>query len=147
MGRNFDRAVRAQLIEGSNGDRFGVAEEAEPLLRAALARDLKEANVAESVVAGLRLAAAFDGELGSPGLASLIRELLRSSPAAIAAIRGTQRQDSPLDATRRFVLREGREVALLAPNVSATTPQRSIPLRALFDLGARGPRGQHRKSG
>ncbi len=146
MGRNFDRAVRAQLIEGNNGDRFGVADEALPLLRAALARDLKEANAADNVLAGLRLAAAFDGVLASPGLASLIREVLRTSPAAIAAIRGTQRKDSPLDATRRFALREGREVALLAPNVSAIKPQQSIPLRALFDLGAQRPRGQHRKA-
>lgn len=146
MGRNFDRAVQAQLIEGNNGDRFGVAEKAMPLLRAALARDLKETNAADNVVAGLRLAAAFDGALASPGLAALIREMLRASPAAIAAIRGTQTKDSPLDATRRFALREGREVAIRAPKVSAISPRGSIPLRALFDLGASGPRSPHRKS-
>lgn len=145
MGRSFDRAVKAQLTEGQGGDRFGLQEGAVPLLQAALARDLKARDARDSVLAALRLAAAFDGALTSPGLAATLRGLLQSSPEAVALIRETQGPGNSLDATRRFVLGEGRTVALKAPAVDGPSPRGGLPLRALFDLHQERPRGLGRK--
>lgn len=146
MSGNLDRAVRAQLCEGTNGDRFGLPGGATPVLRAALARDLVERDPRGSILAALRLAAAFDGQLASPGLAAQIRSLLQSDAGAVAIIAASQNKENTLDATRRFVLREGRTVALHAPRLEATAPRGSVPLRSLFDLSGPRPRATRPKS-
>lgn len=136
MARDLERAILANLISGDGDERFALRADAAAALGRALARDLAGPTAEDDVQVALRLAAAMDGTLRSPGVAAAIREVLRAQPAAVGAIRARRarhKASSALDATRRFARREGRAAVVRAPIHDQRAPAGSVPLRAFLE--------------
>jgi hypothetical protein len=136
MARDLERAILAHLTPGDDGARFALRAGAAAALGQALARDLAGPTAQDDVQVALRLAAAMDGALRSPGVAAEIRAALRARPEAVAAIRARRARNAPgagLDATRRFARREGRAAVVRAPMHDQPAPVGSVPLRAFLE--------------
>lgn len=127
MKANLERS------SGESSERFALPAHAFAAIRRALAEVALTKDAKTELRRYLALAAAFDGELESPGVAQRMRALLAVEPLALSVVQLQIIEKQSIDETRRFKLREGREVDLEAP-VHDHAPARGVPLRELFDL-------------
>lgn len=115
----FERALLDALLPAPGGEeRFELPERCLPWLVSVLERAAVAPNADREIERALRLVVALDGSLKSPTAAERLRSVLRSVPAVKAHLRAKRRKRGGIDATRGFLAREGRAVALKAPRVA-----------------------------
>ena len=133
----LERVLLAELLKGSGPERFELSTGGRAALVRALEKDLAGPAPLTGVQAALRFAAAFDGELASPSVAVVLRELLRAEPRAVALIRASRAKatPSPVSKTREFLRAEGRTTHVRAPSLSDRAPPSTVPLRTMIDPG------------
>ncbi len=127
-------------LERGDTERFALPVHAFPAIRRALNEAAAKPDAKRELHRYLALAAAFDGRLESPGVAERLRALLAAEPLALRVVQLQLIERESIDETRRFKLREGRDLDLDAPTHDRAHPARgTVPLRELFDLA--GPSG------
>lgn len=129
----FEPALLAALRRGEV-ERFELPPASRPRLEAALAAGLAGETPERELERALRLVVALDGPLGSPTAAETLRAVLRAVPGALARLEALARPAAPegLDAARRFLRREGREVVLRAPSVPSPHASSGLQVKDLL---------------
>ena len=98
-----------------------------------LGEDLESDRGPQAVEDLLRLIVVLRHRRAAAEAADALVELLRASPGAMRLLFGRTRPAETLDAQRRFLRREGREVVVRAPSASDHRPDEAVRLSILLD--------------
>lgn len=129
------RVALASVTEGPGGLTLlpGAAER----IRKALAEDMAGASGASSLDGLLRLAVVLRDKRKEPKLADALGAIIRSVPAARAAVSSRVNDARGMDHARGFARREGREVVVRAPSGREPAPAGAIAAADLIDPNRR----------
>ena len=139
MSSIFERAVFAAVRKG-RAERFELPDASRPRLTLALRAAVDSPDAVGEIERALQLVVAFERTLESPGVADLLRGLLRADTRALELVERRARSRPGLSAARRFLHQQGRHMSMRAPLLPRPHATRGLRVADFLDPAGPSPR-------